>query len=255
MILKQSYNYKMSFDIVIPLSPKDLGKFNKQIASTKRNVVGYRNIYIVTPKKDLSIDGCITIDENIFPFNKDDIAKYHGKLIRNGWYLQQLIKLYAPFVIQGMLDRYLVLDSDTFFLRPTTFVDDDGKCLYNTGVEYHLPYFGHMQKLFPSFRRYDKNVSGICHHMMFEKKFISEIFEMVETKHSMPFWKAFISMVDKVDYKLSGASEYEIYFNFMLIFHPTEIKIRRLKWANIPISQVSINDNIDYVSDHVWIFE
>lgn len=245
----------MSFDIVIPLSPKDLDKFNLQIQLTKKNVVGYRNIYIVTPKKDLSIDGCITIDETIFPFSKNDIASYHGKLNRNGWYLQQLIKLYAPFVIPGMLDTYLVLDSDTFFLKPTTFIDTDGKCLYNTGVEYHIPYFKHMEKLFPHLRRYDSRVSGICHHMMFEKKFISELFSIVETKHSMPFWKAFISLVDKIDYKLSGASEYEIYFNYMLIFHPQEIKIRPLRWANIPISQASVYDNLDYISDHVWIFE
>ena len=40
---------------------------------------------------------------------------------RIGWYLQQLLKFYAGFVIPDILQRYLIIDCDTHFLKPTKF--------------------------------------------------------------------------------------------------------------------------------------
>jgi hypothetical protein len=78
-----------------------------------------RNIYIVTKTSCFAntikyfTDPVIVIDESIFPF-ADQIAIYHGKNSRNGWYLQQLIKLYAGLVVPGILDRYLVIDGNIY---------------------------------------------------------------------------------------------------------------------------------------------
>lgn len=36
----------MSFDIIIPLGPKELMNFSQQIEYTKKNIIGFRNIYI-----------------------------------------------------------------------------------------------------------------------------------------------------------------------------------------------------------------
>jgi hypothetical protein len=92
----------MQFDIVICLGPHDIHIIHEMIIQTKQNVVGYRNIYIVSYDKNIKVDGCITIDENIFPFNKAFISKYIQpnqkiKEDRSGWYLQQLLKLYSCF--------------------------------------------------------------------------------------------------------------------------------------------------------------
>ena len=59
----------------------------------------------------------------------ETVAKYHGKLTRNGWYLQQLLKLYAGLTIPNILENYLVVDSDVFFLKPIHFYED-GKFIY-----------------------------------------------------------------------------------------------------------------------------
>ena len=147
----------MSFDIVIPLGPNEKKNIHKQIEYTKKNVIGYRNIYIVTNNFDnIQIDGCQIIDESIFPFKMTDIAdyfaQYNGKNNRNGWYLQQLIKLYASFVIEGILDTYLVIDADVFFLKPIEFCKNS-HFIFTTGNEEHKPYFKHMEKLHPSFQK------------------------------------------------------------------------------------------------------
>jgi len=231
------------FDVVIPLGPNDIENIDKQISCTKKNVIGHRNIYIITPIQ-IEIQGCIVIDESIYPFS-DQIAIYHGKNSRNAWYLQQLIKLYAGFVVPGILDRYLVIDADTFFLNPTHFVNSENQCMYNFGREYHTHYFDHMIRLHPDFTRVYE-LSGICHHMIFETRILREMMEKVGT----PFWVIFLEKVEpwlRHGYG-SGASEYELYFNYVCKFHMDEIEVRELQWENV--RKLDFNRDLDYISHH-----
>jgi hypothetical protein len=237
---------KNAFDIVIPVGPLDTEILKTQIEYTKKNIIGYRNIYLLCFDPNIKMEGCITIDEKTFPFTIDTVSKFHGELSRNGWYLQQLLKLYIGQCIPNILDKYLVIDADTLFLKPTTFIENN-KCLYNFGSEYHEPYFEHMSKLNSKF---DKvlNVSGICHHMMFETKYINELFEIIETQHKDTFYNVFLKSVSEKSG--SGASEYEIYFNYMLKYHFDKIQIRKLNWINV--SNLDLDSDVDYISYHFY---
>jgi hypothetical protein len=237
------------FDIVIPVGPNDKNVIVNMVNTTKQNVIGYRNIYLVSYDPNIIIEGCIVIDENIFPFNKEIISTYIGKNERIGWYLQQLIKLYASLVIKDILSNYLVIDSDTYFLRPVTFFSNR-KPLYNYGTEYHLPYFDHMTKLHPTLTK-QTQYSGICHHMMFQRKIIEQLFELVQTYHNTEFYKAFLQCINKKDILGSGASEYEIYFNFLHIYQKDNFIIRKFNWENT--SQIVMKKNIDYISCHWYM--
>ena len=177
------------------------------------------------------------------------MSNIHGKLNRNGWYLQQLLKLYALITIPEILERCLIIDSDTFFLKPTIFINNN-KCLYNYGSEYHNKYFEHMLKLDKDLIKVDNTKSGICHHMMFEKIYINELINKIEEKHNDKFYNVFLKMV--TDFTGSGASEYEIYFNYMLKYHSNNIKIRQLKWINTT-SIDNINSQYDYISYHWYM--
>ena len=88
--------------------------------------------------------------------------------------------------IPNILERCLVIDADTFFLKSTEFIKDD-KCLYNYGTEYHTPYFDHMLKLDEGLIHVENDKSGICHHMMFEKKYINEFINKVEKNITINF--------------------------------------------------------------------
>lgn len=250
------------FDIVIPVGPCDLNQIQEQLKYTRRNIIGYRTIFLICCDTSLQFDDDIAVvPETIFPFSIQDVALLHTPHQRNGWYLQQLLKLYAGLVIPGILERYLVIDSDTYFLRPTSFVDDKtGKCLYNFGSEHHGPYFKHMGKLHRSLERQQEHKSGICHHMMFETKYIREMFDMIETEHNgKPFWRIFLQTVKPGNYgtnpiDASGASEYEIYFNYLLKYHANEIVVRALPWRNTNENPLHMQDNgLSYVSWHYYM--
>lgn len=242
------------FDIVIPVGPNDLEVIEKQIQFTKRNIIGYDKIFLISYDPQLQIEDCITINENIFPFDMNTIIQFHGKNSRNGWYIQQLFKLYAGFCISNIKDIYLVIDSDTFFQKPVSFINDKQQLLYNIGSEFTKSYFVHMQKLHPKLKKNEKvhkKLSGICHHMIFQTKYIQEIFDLVESKHNDKFFNIFLKNVPSECLTSSGASEYEIYFNYVMTFHKDDVSIRNLKWKNTnTLDNIS---NFDYISYHFYM--
>ena len=241
------------FDIVIPIGPDDIDIIHDQIEYTKRNVIGYRNIYIIRYNPTLEVKDCIMIGENIFPFSKSTVENYGIPKHRSGWYLQQLLKLYSGIVIPGILERYLVIDGDTFFLKPVQFMEDD-YCLYSYLGENWNPYFEHILNIHPSFEKFDETKSGITHHMMLETKYVREMMDMVITYHNIPeFYDIYLQFIlhQKTN---SGASEYELYFNFIQKYHPDAIKLRYLNYKGKKRCLDFTGDTeCDYVSVHSWI--
>jgi len=245
----------MSFDIVIPIGPNDLNIISSTIQYTQKNVLDYRNIYLVS-KNEMKLDGCIYVSEDIFPIQIEDMKDMFIFRDRVGWYFQQIIKLYAGRCIPDLLENYLVLDSDVYILKPTAFMNH-GIPLFATGTEHHPPYFQHMTRLHPSLTR-KMNASGICHHMLFTKTYIEELFQLVENHasreaHPRPFWKIFLDKVSR-PIPSAGASEYEIYFNFMLQYHPSNMHIRKLSWLDCA-SLSYAQPHHDYVAVHHWVRE
>lgn len=233
------------FDIVIPVGENDISFINTQLEYTTQNIIGYRNIYIIVSEKyitSITNKNVIIINENIFPFTKNENS-------RSGWYFQQLLKMYAGFVIKDILPVYLVIDADTCFLKPIKFIKNN-KYLFNYSSEYHQVYFKHMSKLHPSLYKKSKH-SGICHHMIFDRYYIKKLFELVEKYHDKPFYQVFMSSIDPSEFNNSGASEYELYFNFMLIYYPNKIRLRELIWKNGNINEN--NNGFDYISNHYYI--
>ena len=237
----------MSYDIVILVGPNDVSIILESIVFTMNNVKNYRNIYIVS-SRTYDIPGCIFIKEDMFPFRLHDIGHRIGCQERAGWYLQQLIKLTAGTYIPGILDYYVALDADVFILKPLEFMMNGIPC-YAYGDEHHIPYFEHMSRLHPSFKRERHDISGICHHMMFYKPYVQQMCDMVEDYTDKPFVDAFLDAVTLIGPGLSGASEYEMYFNYMLRFHPNDMILRQLNWRNVRSLQHR-NENDDYVAVH-----
>lgn len=252
-------------DIVIVHGPSDDEILPYTISQIRKYVKDFRNIYIITHDADIDLfdeevfKGCKVIDEKTFPFKIQDVDKFIQTPKRNGWYLQQLLKLYASLVIEDMLDDYVVIDADTLFLREISF-KSSGKYLFNMGTEHHVPYFEHMKRLHPSFEKMVK-LSGISHHMIFNRMILSEMMMLVERHHNFtPFWEVFLREVVPEQRHGSGASEYEMYFNYMLKNHKDKIIPRKLRFENtgLPVDVILNNyqnlpDGPYYASLHGWI--
>lgn len=269
-----TFSYSLSahepIDVVIPCHEKDLLTLNLSIEGIRANGKNIRRIIVVSEKP--LTDKAEWFDEANYPFTKKDILpiifNHNKKEInayltkpgrggnRTGWIYQQLLKLYAPFVIPNISSNILIVDADTIFLNEVTFIDDEGNALYATRNECTKHYFDHGQRLLPDFKRVFPDYSGITHHMLFQKKHIEELFTQIQKLHGMEPWKALCACIKK-ETLFAGLSEYELYFNFVFSNPKNKVKIRPLKTHKFKfdrkIIKYSKENKYHYVSCHSYL--
>jgi Family of unknown function (DUF6492) len=241
---KTAYSFSHEpIDVVIPCVRKDLYTLEKCIEGIKKNGKSIRRVIVVSPER-LS-DSAEWFDENQFPFSKKDLAVeiFHGDEeravaflqtpgCRIGWVFQQFLKFYAPFVIPGISSNVLILDSDVIFLNPTSFQNEFGGPRFIPANEYYKPYFEHAARLLPWLKRVDRSLSGVSHHMLFQRPVLEDLFSFIQLEHSIEPWKAMCRCIDLADLPQSCMSEYEIYFNFALL-RSNQATLHRGRWGQI----------------------
>jgi len=235
----------MLHDIVIPFHPKDEYTIHDCINSCKK-IKNLNNIFIVS-KQPIRESNVTWISEDIFPFKLEDIVNINNSIPmhRAGWYYQQLIKLYS-LLIPNITNTFLVLDSDVIFLKPIDFFEQNTP-LYSYSNEYTPDYFNCMKKLNTFFER-SVNVSGICHHMMFETNILNEIFSLISNRDTA--WKTIIENVENWHH---GFSEYELYFHYIHKAYPKKYKIRKLIYEDVfNIENLNTKLHLDFVACHEW---
>jgi hypothetical protein len=241
-------HYELScdpIDVVIPCAPKDKEILPLCIQSLQEHAHNIRHIFVISEKKFWQHKEAQWIPEKQFPFSKEDVAHeiFHADpdrvqpflktdRSRLGWIYQQLLKLYAPFVIPEISPNVLVVDADIVFLQPISFMNEKGEPLFATSIEYFPPYFSHMRRLLPGLKRVEEEESGIVHHMLFQKPILEDLFALITQHHQLPAWKAICHVVDEKWLSHACMSEYEIYFNFIRL-RSDQAHIRPLRSLNI----------------------
>lgn len=251
-------------DVVIPCTEKDLPTLELCIDALRTYAQGIRRIIVVSRKK--FTEKAEWFDERYYPFSKYDVAwevfnRNHERAVsfiekpgsRCGWLYQQLLKLYAPFVIPEISSNLLIVDADVIFFKPVSFLTKEGAGLYNPGNEpYHVPYFQHMAALVPGLRRVFPEYSGITHHMLFQRPVVEDLFATIQRHHGIEPWRAICKCISHVHLNGAFFSEYETYFNF--VFSRTnQVKIRVLKWENTRELCDRENQGYDYLACHAHL--
>ncbi|MBU6338706.1 MAG: hypothetical protein KGQ36_01870 [Rickettsiales bacterium] len=229
---------KPVIDVVIPAHKKDLATLDHCIDGIRKNGVSVRRIIVVSKEK--YTNKAEWFSEDSFPFSFKEISDLlNGNDV--GWHFQQLLKLYSPLVIPDISENVLVLDADTVFLRKVKFFSDEGLPLYNLSKDqnlenspFHQVTLRHIKKILPDIAKKlpaeFENTSGICHHMLFQKHLIEELFARVESYDNVgdKFYKIFLKNREKS----FGVAEYNLYFYFLVSLHSQSYKIRVLKYKN-----------------------
>lgn len=267
---------------VVLTTGKDTRVFEKSIHTALKYLVDIDNFYVITPDKialeekfGKSLGKRVHfIDEKIFPFNNTAVAevmiqsvKDRGKYpingntvfertvwMKNGWFLQQILKLYAGIVLE--LDDYVLLDSDVIWFQPIHFLNHTNTnhpelSTYNyaSSGQYHQPYFASLKKI-GGVDMFDFTGSvfrsGIVHHMVIVKAVLHKLKEESEAlHHGNPFWKVLLNESaaemtcraprEQICGAGSTLSEYELYFNYARNKYPQTLNFRPLLWANGPM--------------------
>ena len=242
-------NTRRFVDALVPVGPNDEELAPIAVRALRENIVNLRKIFVVG-HRETSIPTTEPIKENSFPFCRDEIGKLLGVRERSGWYFQQLVKIYFLSVVKQALDDLLIVDADVIFLRKCTFIKR-GRVRFPYSTENHSPYFAHMARLNRSLTR-QCGVSGIAHCMVFTRRWVEQLMTMVEVSrgNQAPFWRVFLDAIDPTEASASAASEYEIYFNFVLQWFNRYVRIYPFLWKNISGSELTFPQSCDYVCCH-----
>lgn len=229
----------MGYDVIIPISVKDVGILLKNIKYIKNNL-DYKKIVIVGNDEVLLKTKHILSNEIEFK-NENDIfdgLSYStvadilyqrcGKKRRTGWYLQQFIKLAYSYICDDKY--YLVWDADTIPLKRITFTEND-KVLFNLKDEYNKPYFRTMNKLFNVKKSKIVKQSFISEHMLFDKTIVIKMLDEICSNDNLfgkNFYEKILYSIRKKDLNKSGFSEFETYGTYNYKNNVDHVKFRSL---------------------------
>ena len=232
-------------DAVVLTTAKDTRAFVKSIESGLKHLVDVDKFYVVTPHvEDLKTHlinimspRIVLVDESIFPFSGENISQVMFETVREkgiypmtggsqfektvwgriGWYLQQLLKLYAGRVI-GLGD-FVLLDSDLVWFKDIKFFNDTHhspassssslsttsasvqpysgrRYNYVTSSQYHGAYLAILERIagVPFLANQPVHRSGVCHHMVVVKSIMDDLIRRSEEIHALPFWQVLLNV-------------------------------------------------------------
>jgi hypothetical protein len=210
-----AYESDVKIDTYSPLLDKDLLTFPYALESVRRNVkhpIG--KSYIISPnsekiKKVCKEMNCEWINEtDVSPVALNDIGYIVNGVNRNGWLLQQFVKLSADKFVNS--DHIFWVDTDTIFLRPHVF-EHNGKYIFDISDEYNPPYFKIYEKLFKQPAKLP--VSFVAHHMIVQKAKLVEMNKKIEEVNGMEWYKAILHHLDRTS--PVGFAEFETFGQYM----------------------------------------
>jgi len=172
-------------------------------------------------------NGCVFVDEtSVLGYGPEKLASPDKENTkgREGFLFQQLLKLGFDKICEQ--EHYIVVDTDTVFLKPRLYKFNE-ITIFEYTDERHIPIQNAYKKLMGvpfSFKK-----SFVAHTMLFEKSMLSEMKSFIEDKHKISWDDAIIFTGDYS----SGSpfSEFEIYGNFFMRFHRANMKV--FYWLNI----------------------
>jgi hypothetical protein len=245
-------------DFVVPCHPKDFPSLKICVSSIKENISIVNRIFVIC-NDNPNIDGTIHVPEQNYAafIDREKIEEKFiqycpNLLYRTKWIYQQFIKLFSAKVIHELTDSYVIVDSDTVFLKNISF--DPDKFYYCKAEEYHKPYLEPIKKLFNI--KETIGFSTICHHMIFHKKILNEMMEKVKnTFKSDSFFDTVLNILDYTEG--SCMSEWDLYANYMLLNYPEMCLQRQLIWKDISFIPVKsyleeFKQEFDFISCHAY---
>lgn len=239
-------------DAVVLTTAKDTRAFIKSIESGLKHLVDVDKIYVVTPHvEDLTKQlahimspRIVLVDESVFPFTGENVTQVMFETVRErglypmtgnsqfektvwgriGWFLQQLLKLYAGRVI-GLGD-FVLLDSDLVWFKDIKFFADSStdsatstttpvttpstesassvtlpaytgpRYNYVTSSQYHGAYLAILERIagVPFLANQPVHRSGVCHHMVVVKSVMDDLIDRSEKMHGLPFWQVLLNV-------------------------------------------------------------
>lgn len=227
---------EQEFEAFVPAHPKDFALLGDCLASIERFVSPRpRGVTVVAKERSPALDeilqtsgASLMLEDEVLPeLRRAQIPSFFCRgEDRSGWYFQQFVKY--GLAERSRFERYLVVDADTVFVRPTAFFAQ-GKAVLYRSRQHHAPYFETFQKLLGY--RPARQASFIANYMLLEVRVVRELVAQIEAGQSQRWHELVLSAIDKTT--MSSFSEFETYGYYLSRRHPDAFVSRRSATLNL----------------------
>lgn len=206
---------------MIPLAPKDREACLLCITSIRQVLPNIGRIFIISKNPDEDMHKLGLGDNERVYYHAESDFPIHPQM--SGWLLQQIIKLYAPLVLD--IQAVLVVDADVVWRKPCEFLQ--GQCaLWNVFDADSVPFIrSHvdLHRFIPWLQSWglEQTASAVTHHGVFLRPVIEQLMARSEELFGKPLWQVFLD-------SRVPCSEYALYFAFAQKYCPETILPRRL---------------------------
>lgn len=219
-------------NLFTPIGPKDYINAQEFINNKLATVSNLKKIYYLA-EIDLNLINCVYVDPEKFTSIRDVLDKSNVKPERYGWYYQQLCTLFFLSLIDTEERFTLMCASDIFFNNEINFFDESLPIITLGRSPYHAEFMFIFCRLFNldhSSIFHNQKYSAISHHSVFEKNVVMQLLN--EFGNTLEEQIQYI--VNSINFKVkSGLSEYELYFNYMLLRNH-HFKLRETIYIDCP---------------------
>lgn len=251
-------------DIIVPLKTDLLAIAVKMTIPSIFLNLNYNKLYIITNSENfenlkLSFGNkVVLIDEDkVFEgLTFENVSNYLNTRIgsswRTGWYFQQFLK-FAISMKAELTSDYLVWDADAVALKPIAFYNKSNQIYVTKSEEYHQPYFNTVENLIGIQKQV--KYSFISEHMVFTKKYVSNLLTEISEKSEKVWWEIILDNVNINYLAGSGFSEYELYGNYVMHINPMYFQERKLNKLRDGVKLLGNQPNTSLLMIFSYLFD
>lgn len=225
------FDYEKEYDLVISSSYSDIHLFFKHLKFYKK-YLNYSDIILIAPSNSSYLffndtSFLFIPEESLLPKKKINDFLLKMRLTttkRNGWYLQQFLKMAYSRICKK--EYYLIFDIDTIPIKHIKMFKNN-KPYFDMKTEHNIPYFITMNRLISGLKFAKR--SYISEHMIIKTDLMKSLLNEIEMNFKLPgkfFWEKILMAMDMKDINYSAFSEYETYGSYVDTKYPNVYKHR-----------------------------
>lgn len=201
--------------LMVPLAPKDVDRARISVPLMQARIAHpIARTVIVAPESARIATLCAELGVDLVD-EAAPLADLLGAALpeTRGWLKQQFLKLNACRMLGT--GHVVVMDADTYPLRPTAFTDGARHILYR-GDPNKEPFRAFTEALLGPSTRQPPNF--VAHCMLFHGPWLEELFTAIEARHDAPWAEAMLALTREPANGMM--SEYDIYGCFLARTRP-----------------------------------
>lgn len=257
-------NPDIHFNTLVVTTPSDYIRVRGLLHRIPENIKYGKIIFIGNDEvgkltsEDFEPSVCEYINENdILPFDSvHELMKERLIPIANGheiprkstgWYYQQFIKMVYSSICED--EWYMTWDGDTIPCKNIPMFHKETDLPYfDYKTEHHTLYFDTLKKILPGINKIIRN-SFISEHMLFNKKYMSEMLSKIETNENIPgnlFWEKILNAIEPEHIQEAAFSEFESYGSYVSICHTGSYRLREwhsFRYGGLYFEPTTITDD------------